>query len=68
MRFFMSFPRWYLYLFAVARQDASLVAPFTALYLVFPVILGFFFLKEKLSALNYLGVAMALAAVILLAG
>jgi transporter family protein len=55
-----------LYLLAVARHDASIVAPITALYPVVPVILGFFLLREKLSPLNYAGMALAVVAVILL--
>jgi transporter family protein len=55
-----------LYLLAVQGQDASIVAPITALYPVVPVALGFFLLREKLSGLNYLGVLLALVAVVLL--
>ncbi len=57
-----------LYVFAVSKHDASIVATLTAVYPVVPVVLGFLILKEKLSAANYAGIAMALAAVVLLSG
>jgi len=57
-----------LYLLAVTDHDASIVSSITALYPIVPVVLGYALLKEKLTPLNYAGVALALVAVFLLSG
>jgi len=54
---------WYI---ALEKERASLIVSFTALYPLITVILSAIFLKEKLSILNWLGIAFALIAGFLL--
>jgi len=52
---------------AMARGQASLVAPLTALFPLFTVIGAVLLLKEKLNRFQVVGIAMALVAVVIFA-
>lgn len=52
---------------AMARGQASLVAPLTALFPLFTVIGAVLLLKEKLNRIQITGIAMALVAVVIFA-
>ena len=49
-------------------QKASIVVPLTALYPAVTVLLALVFLGEKLNRYQWLGLAMAIAAIIILGG
>lgn len=50
---------------AMARGQASLVAPLTALFPLFTVIGAVLLLKEKINRIQVVGIAMAVAAVVI---
>ncbi len=52
--------------FALSKGEASIVFPITSLYIVFPVILGYFFLKEPITFKHLLGFIFTLIAIYLL--
>lgn len=52
--------------FALNKGEASRVFPITSLYIVFPVILGYIFLKEPLTFRHFLGFILTLIAIYLL--
>ncbi len=54
-----------LYIYAISKQDAILVAPLSATFPIITLLLGIMFLKEKFSTVNYLGVFLALVAIYL---
>jgi transporter family protein len=56
----------FFYLLALAGQEASIIAPFTGIYPVVTLLAGNIILKERYSGLNYVGAALAIAAIILL--
>ena len=58
---------WLCYFRALQLGDAALVAPIDKLSVVLVAIFGVTFLGEKLSALNWLGVAFVAAGAILIA-
>jgi len=53
--------------YALKNGKASIVVPLTALYPLITVIFGIFILKEKVTAIRMAGIALAIAASILLA-
>ena len=55
------------YLVVVSRGPVSLISPFTALYPAFTILLAMVFLGETLALRQWVGVGMALAAVLLIA-
>jgi len=55
------------YLVAVSRGPVSLISPITALYPAFTILLAMVFLGETLVLRQWVGVGMALAAVLLIA-
>ncbi len=55
------------YLVAVSRGPVSLISPLTALYPAFTILLAMVFLGETLVLRQWVGVGMALAAVLLIA-
>jgi transporter family protein len=54
------------YYAAMARERASIVAPFTALFPLLTVALAFAFLRERINRIQAAGMILALAAIILL--
>lgn len=52
--------------FALSKGEASVVFPITSLYIVFPVILGYIFLKEPITLKHFLGFIFSLIAIYLL--
>jgi bacterial/archaeal transporter family protein len=56
----------YLFLLALREGKASVVVPFTAMYPVVTLALGMLLLRERPTAINMIGVAFAIVAVILL--
>ncbi len=54
------------FVLAVKGGDASIVVPLTALYPVVTAILGILFLGEDISITKVLGIALAIAAILLL--
>ena len=55
------------YLVAVSRGPVSLISPITALYPAFTILLAMVFLGETLVLRQWVGIGMALAAVLLIA-
>ncbi|MBW2057884.1 MAG: DMT family transporter [Deltaproteobacteria bacterium] len=55
-----------LYLLAISKQDAIVVAPLSATYPITTLILGSVLLREKFRKLNYAGVFLALVAIYLI--
>ena len=55
------------YLVAVSRGPVSLISPITALYPVITILLAMVFLGETLVVRQWVGIGMALAAVLLIA-
>jgi len=55
-----------LYLLAISRQDAIIVAPLSATYPITTLILGSVLLREKYRKLNYVGIFLALFAIYLI--
>lgn len=51
---------------ALSEGPVSTTTAMSALYPIFAVVFGVLFLKEKLSVLNFVGIAMALAAGVLI--
>ncbi|HZT88090.1 MAG TPA: EamA family transporter [Stellaceae bacterium] len=58
---------WLCYFRALQLGDAARVAPIDKLSVVLVAIFGVFFLSEKLSALNWLGIVMIAAGAVLIA-
>jgi len=56
----------YFFLLALQRGKASVIVPFTSLYPLVTLTLSVLFLRERPSPANLLGIALAVAAVILL--
>jgi bacterial/archaeal transporter family protein len=56
----------YFFLLALERGKASVIVPFTSLYPLVTLALSVFLLRERPSHANLLGIALAVAAVILL--
>lgn len=56
----------YFFLLALERGKASVIVPFTSLYPLVTLGLSVLFLRERPSPANLLGIALAVAAVILL--
>jgi len=56
----------YFFLLALQRGKASVIVPFTSLYPLVTLALSVLFLRERPSPANLLGIALAVAAVILL--
>jgi len=56
----------YFFLLALERGKASVVVPFTSLYPLITLLLSLAFLRERPSPASLLGVAFAIAAVVLL--
>lgn len=52
--------------FALNKGEASVVFPLTSLYIIFPVILGYLFLKEPITFKHFLGFIFSLIAIYLL--
>ena len=50
----------------MARKDASVVAPLTALYPALVAVLAFIFLRESLTLIKVFGIILATAAMVLL--
>ncbi len=55
-----------LFFFALSKTKASVLVPLTAIYPVVTVLLSFIFLKEKVTLLQGIGIALAIVASILL--
>ncbi len=53
----------FMYLLAVSKGPLSLVAPITALYPMFAIILSFIFLNEAVSPRQGFGIALSLVAI-----
>lgn len=58
---------WLCYFRALKLGDAARVAPVDKLSIVFVALFGVLFLGEKLSTLNWLGVGLCLAGIVLIA-
>jgi transporter family protein len=56
------------YLYAIARGPATLIAVLTALYPLLTVVLAYVFLGEAVSLRQWLGIALALVAIVLIVG
>ena len=56
----------FMYLIAVSKGPVSLIAPLTALYPIFVIILGFVFLNEAVSFRQGIGIALSLVAIYLI--
>jgi uncharacterized membrane protein len=54
------------YYAALARGQASIVGPFTALFPLLTVALAFAFLRERINRVQAAGMILALAAIVLL--
>jgi transporter family protein len=52
---------------ALQQGPSSVVVPFTNMYVIFPVLFGFIFLKESVTLTRILGILCALLATVLLA-
>ncbi len=52
--------------YALAKGPASVVVPFTGLYIVIPVILGYIFLAEPITLNHIIGVVTAIIAIFFL--
>jgi transporter family protein len=55
------------YYYLIAKQEASVIAPLTALYPALTILLAVVFLKEQLSLTKIIGVLLSLVAIYLLA-
>lgn len=55
-----------LYLIALSRGPLTLVAPMSALYPLVAIILGFIFLQETVTPKQGVGIALSLAAILLI--
>jgi len=56
----------FMYLVAVSKGPISLVAPITALYPMFAILLGLIFLNEAVSLRQGIGIVLSLAAIYLI--
>jgi transporter family protein len=56
----------FVYLVAVSRGPLSLVAPITALYPMFAILLGLIFLGETITARQAVGIGLSLVAIYLI--
>ena len=56
----------YMYLVAVSRGPLSLVAPITALYPMFAILLGLIFLNESITIKQAAGIGLSLVAIYLI--
>jgi transporter family protein len=56
----------YFFLLALERGKASVIVPFTSLYPLVTLVLSVLLLRERPSLSNLLGIALAIAAVVLL--
>src|SRR5262245_42701248 len=52
---------------ALARGQASIIGPFTSLFPLLTVVLAFAFLRERINRIQAAGMALALAAILILA-
>ncbi len=63
---FLSGMAYIFFLLALRRGPASVVVPLSGMYILIPAVLGFIFLKEKLSVAHLLGLVCAGLAVFFL--
>ncbi len=54
------------YLYAVTRGPVSLIAPVSALYPIVTILFAFIFLREKITLVQGVGIALGLVAIILI--
>ncbi len=51
---------------ALAKGPASVIVPWTGLYIIIPVVLGFIFIGEKITANRIIGIVAAVVSIIFL--
>jgi uncharacterized membrane protein len=51
---------------ALAKGPASVIVPWTGLYIIIPVVLGFIFIGEKITANRIIGIIAAVVSIIFL--